>query len=337
MRRAMLLAVALHGAGCLSSRYSVRAEALQQLASQPPETRWQRVRVVQGIGGDEAPPEAGVTVVTVDPSLLLVGLTPSPGRSIANLAPPPLRAGGTAGGARGGGGGGGGGRGGAWVVAAVVVAAAAGALVLAGIEGARYDGWVATHPDEPVYLDTPNGTTVVPLSQLTPGLAAQAAGGSLYEGPVPRFERRGRAPLDRVGFTLQSAALAGEIPGSAPGSRAWAFGGRAFVGGFPVAQLGAGLLADVTTSGPETLVRVGVEAQAMPLLWLGAFAGGGYAMAHRASPTRTDGAPWFHAGLQLELPWTTRLSVQTRAGAQWTGLGEGGVWGPTFSLGLSIY
>lgn len=335
MRRVMLLAVALHGTGCLSSRYSVRADELRHLAAQPPEARWQRVRVVQGIGGDEAPPAAAVPVVGIDPALLVVGLASSPGRSIARVQPPPPRATGSAG--RGSRGGGGGGQGAAWVVAAVVVAAAAGALVLAGIEGARYDGWVATHPDEPVYLDTPGATTVVPLSQLTPALAAHASGASVYEGSLPRFERLGRAPLDRVGFTLQSAAIAGEIPGSTAATPAWAFGGRAFVGGFPLAQLGVGVLADVATSGPETLVRVGVEAQVMPLLWVGAFAGGGYAIAHRAAPTRSDGAPWFHAGLQLELPWTTRLSVQARAGAQWTGLGDGGVWGPGFSLGLAIY
>lgn len=333
----MLLAVALHGTGCLSSRYTLRADALRQLAAEPPEARWQRVRVVQGIGGDEAPPAAAAPVVGVDPTLLVVGLATSPGRAITRVQPPPARAAGTSGRSSGGGGGGGGGRAGAWVVAAVVVAAAVGAFVLAGVEGARYDGWVATHPDEPVYLDTPGATAVVPLSRLTPALAAQASGASIYEGPLPRFERLGRAPLNREGFTLQSAAIAGEIPGSTAGARAWAFGGRAFFGGFPLAQLGVGVLTDVATSGPETLVRVGVEAQVMPLLWVGAFAGGGYAVAHRAAPTRADGAPWFHAGLQFELPWTTRLSAQARAGAQWTGLGEGGVWGPGFSLGLAIY
>lgn len=133
MRRVMLLAVALHGTGCLSSRYSVRADELRHLAAQPPEARWQRVRVVQGIGGDEAPPAAAVPVVGIDPALLVVGLASSPGRSIARVQPPPPRATGSAG--RGSRGGGGGGQGAAWVVAAVVVAAAAGALVLAGIEG----------------------------------------------------------------------------------------------------------------------------------------------------------------------------------------------------------
>lgn len=335
MRRALLLLVAMHGAGCLSSRYGVRGDELRYLAQQPPEARWQSVRVVQGLGGDTPPPSAAPAVV-VDPGLLAIGVGSSGNHG--RVQPPPApRVTGSSGGARGGSWGGGGGRSGAWVVAAVVVAAAAGAFILAGLEGARYDGWVATSPDEPLYLDTPGATTVVPLSQLTPELAAQASGASVYEGSVPRFERLGRAPLDRVGFTLQSSVIAGEIPGSAPGERAWAFGGRALFGGFPIAQLGLGLLVDVASSGPETLLRAGVEAQAMPLLWVGAFAGGGYGVAYLANPTRSEGAPWFHAGAQFELPWTTRLSVQARAGAQWTGVGEGGVWGPAFSLGLSIF
>jgi hypothetical protein len=195
MRRWWLLAVALHGTGCLSSRYSVRADELRHLAAQPPEARWQRVRVVQGIGGDEAPPAAAVAVVEVDPALLVVGLASSPGRSIARVQPPPPRAAGSAGR---GSTGRGDGRGGAWVVAAVVAAAAVGTFVLAGIEGARYDGWVATHPDEPVYLDTPGATTVVPLSQLTPALAAQSSGASVYEGSLPRFERLGRARREQA-------------------------------------------------------------------------------------------------------------------------------------------
>ena len=85
MRRGLLLAVALHGTGCLSSRYSVRADELRQLAAQPPAARWQRVRVVQGIGGDEAPPASAATVVEFDPALLVVGLATTPGRAVARV------------------------------------------------------------------------------------------------------------------------------------------------------------------------------------------------------------------------------------------------------------
>ena len=330
MRRALLLLVALHGGACLSSRYSVRAEALQELAAQPPASRGQRVRVVQGIGGDEAPP-AYVVTVGVDPSLLAVGVASASVGVQTRTAQDPTRPSSGGPGVRGGSG-----RSAAWVVAAVVVAATVGVFVLAGVEGARFDGWIATSPDEPVYLDTPGAVTVLPLSALTPALAARAHGASLYEGPTPRFTRLRRAPLDRVGFTLQSAAVAGQIPGSAAGIPVWAFGGRALFGGFPIPQLGLGLLTDVATSGPETLLRVGGEAQAMPLRWIGAFVGGGYGVLWRADPTRSEGVPWFHGGAQVEVPCTTRFSVQARAGAQWTGGGDG-AWGPTFSLGLSVY
>lgn len=340
MRRALLLTAALHATGCLSSSYRVRGDELARLSQTDPEARWQRVRAVQQLGGDEPPP-GGVVLAPVafvpDPVgvVLVPGVRPARQRV---APPPPARSSGGPRSARGGGGGGGGnGRLDAWVVAAVVVGAAVGAFVLAGVEGARYDGWIATSPDEPLYLDTDQGVAVVPLSQLTPGLAAQSRGATVFEGSAPRFLRLGRAPLDRVGFTLQSGAVIGVIPGSRAGEGAWAYGGRALFGGFPLQQLGVGLLADIVSNGPETLVRVGGEAQVMPITWVGLYAGGGYASVYRADPTRSDPAPWFHAGLQLEGPVTTRLSVLGRAGAQWTGVGEGGTWGPGFSLGLAVY
>lgn len=343
MRRALLLIAALHATGCLSSSYRIRPDELQRLAQTDPEARWQRVRAVQGIGTDAQPPGAVVIApVAFVPDPLGVALVPGwthprhGGRPQVAPAPPPAS---RPSGGRGGGGGGGGGRGGldAWVVAAVVVAAAVGAFVLAGVEGARYDGWIATNPDEPLYLDMGDGVSVVPISQLSPALAAQSRGATVYEGYAPRFMRLGRAPLDRVGFTLQSSAVIAMIPGSREGEGAWAYGGRAFFGGFPMQQIGVGLLADVVSNGPETLVRVGAEAQVMPVTWVGAYVGGGYASAYRAQPTRSDPAPWFHAGAQAELPITTRLSVLGRAGAQWTGIGAGGTWGPAFSLGLAVY
>lgn len=341
MRRALLLTAALHAAGCLSASYRIRPDELQRLAQTDPEARWQRVRAVQGIGGD-APPSGTAVVAPVAfvPDPIGVALMPGVvhprrvGRPQVAPAPASRPSGGRGGG---GGGGGGGGRLDAWAIAAVVVGAAVGAFLLAGVEGARYDGWIATNPDEPLYLDIGDGVAVVPISQLSPALAAQSRGATVYEGYAPRFTRLGRAPLNRVGFTLQSSAVIGVIPGSRENEGAWAYGGRAFFGGFPIQQLGIGLLADVVSNGPETLVRVGAEAQVMPITWVGAYAGGGYASAYRAEPTRSNPAPWFHAGAQVEGPITTRLSVLGRAGAQWTGIGAGGTWGPAFALGLAVY
>src|ERR1041384_2563492 len=43
--------------GCLSNSYEIKRDELERLAAIAPENRWQSVRAVQRIGGDDYPPE----------------------------------------------------------------------------------------------------------------------------------------------------------------------------------------------------------------------------------------------------------------------------------------
>ena len=70
-------------------------------------------------------------------------------------------------------------------MAIVVVAAAGIVFVLAGTEGARYDGWMAVPPDETVYLDNADGADGAALDALAKelrkalGTAAQREEGAV--------------------------------------------------------------------------------------------------------------------------------------------------------------
>jgi hypothetical protein len=355
---ALLLPLALASPGCLSSSYRVTSDELARIARVAPEQRWQTVRVTQGLLDSDHPP-VNAGALRVGPPLVVVpdvfwfhgrsrvvprSWRSNPGASSGAVRPGVGGGGRSSGGGGGSSGGGGGGGGGAEVVAivAIVVVAAAGIVfVLAGTEGARYDGWMAVPPDETVYLDNADGSvTAVPLSALTPELVDQALGATIYEGRSERYLRLARAPLDRVGFTVQAGAVGAMLPRVGRGGHGFGAGGRAFFGGYPMRQAGLGATADIVAGADGTLLAsVGAEVQVMPLLWAGAYAGAGWSWLYPGEPVPRARGWYARAGAQLELPLTTRLAASLRAGVTRLDLdaGAGTLWMPELSLGLSLY
>lgn len=353
-------ALSLLCVGCLSSSYRIAQPELSRLARVPPGERWQAVRATQRLLASDAPPAPAVVVPANEPVLvpavyLFNGTSYTvPGSWGANPARWSSRTvrttggGGSGGGGSGGGGGssgGGGGRGGEVVAAVVVVVVAAAVMVfvLAGTEGARYDGWFGLPPDELLYVDEPDGSiTAVPLAAVTPEIADRSRGAVVYEGRDDRYLRLGRAPLDRVGLTVSSGPVAAAVPrvGRDDGSTHFGFGGRAFFGGFFVQQFGLGLTADVVaTTGGQVLAGGGVEAQAMPLTHVGAYVGaGGYAVVDDGPPAQSLSAWYARAGVQLELPLTTRLTAQLRLGASRVAPSDRpAAYVPEASVGMAVY
>jgi hypothetical protein len=364
VRAALVLAsCALASPGCLSASYRVASEELSRLARTTPEQRWQSVRVSQRVLESDHPPGDVVPVQVDAPVVLLPTVFWYHGRSWGvpghwrgnpgawRAAAPAGGAGPgvvhTGGGRSGGGGHSGGGRSGggpdAAVVAVAVLAAAGIVFVLAGTEGARYDGWVGVPPDETVFLDHPDGSvSAVPLAALTPELADSASGATIYEGYEGRFLRLGRAPLDRVGFTLQSGLVTALVPHTGVGASGSGFGigARAFFGGYPLAQLGLGASADVVAGeAGSVLALVGPEVQVMPLLWGGVYLGAGWSSLTSDDHSVRTGGWYVRGGAMFELPVTTRFAASLRAGLARLDYGSdaGLLLMPELSLGLSLY
>ena len=359
---ASVAALSLTATGCLSSSYSLRREELQRLARTAPEARWQAVRTTQRLLASDAPPSTQVALpttqtVTVLPSVYWYAgsaySVPSLWRNnpVGWASRASLRGGGGGTSGRSGssssssssGSSSGGSGSSAGAVVAAVVGAAFVVFILAGSEGARYDGWMGLPPDEMLYLDNPDGTvSSVPLSSLTPELADQSRGAAVYEGSTERYLRLARAPLDRVGFTVQSSAVFALIPRLGPGETGTVagFGGRAFFGGFPAQQVGLGVSTDVVGGTDGSLVaNVGGEVQVMPITWVGAYLGAGWSSFNTAVAAQGFTGWYARAGVQAELPFTTRLTGSLRAGA--TRVEGGGAlpaaWIPELALGLAIY
>jgi len=356
--------------GCLSRSYRVSQSELLRLSQLPPGERWQSVRATQGLLGDDIPPQRNVTmypvttVVTEPVSFAMGGrwrLTPprmdarwsrrgstlgsgtrlnigggsaGSGRSGGGSG----RSGGGGGSGGGSGGGGGSGSAGAVILVAVVLAAGVIVFVLAGSEGARYDGWMAVNPNEDLYLEQQGQTVAVPLSALTPELALSAYSATLYEGPEDRFGRLARAPLNRVGFTITTGVGIAGLPADGAEQMQAAFSGHTFVGYFPMQQLGFGVAADVLAR--NALVgTVGPELRAMPLLNAGAYLGGGWVFGRSGGTvTRDILGNFVRAGFLGELPVTTRMAFQLRAGLAWMNFNDiGSALVPEASAALAIY
>ncbi len=358
-----VLIPAMLSASCLSSSYSLSRDELSRLARTPPSQRWQAVRVTQRMMDSDNPPEASAALPSPEPVMVPQtywfggrwysvpghfqrGASMRVGTVASTSSTSSSRGGssrGSSGGSGGSGGGGGDGRGAAVVVLVVVVAAAVMVFVLAATEGARYDGWVGLPPDEPLYINEPDGSLVaVPLSGLTPELADNARGAVVYEGSEERYLQLGRAPLNRRGLTVQSALVTAAVPRLDDPAGGWTagVGGRAFFGGFPVHEVGVGAAVDVmgTTDG-SVIANVGAEAQVMPLNNVGAYAGGGWSWMYPGLSGRNVSTWHLRAGAQFELPFTTRLSGTLRAGVtRYAGDAiMSDVWSPELTLGLSVY
>jgi hypothetical protein len=332
--------LALTSAGCPNQNYRLKRGELMALSQQPPETRSSRVRVVQGLGDQDTPPEpaprvrGGASVIIVAP--IWVGGSPR-------------RHNHGGGGVHSHGAGGGGFKGGGSNVAAskkesakvVLILAAIAAGALAVTEGVRYDGWVGVHPMHPVHLWGPNDEyTWMPLAEVTPEVAAWADKAVIREHEGP-WQPLGRAPLDRQGFTYSlllgssEIALIGDDP--KPG-----FLGRFQLGYYPLHMVG--IQADIAYGWGEDDIgatifdgRYSLEVDVMPLD-AGIFHAGGYGqigLAYRSDDgiqhDDQDTLLGFGAIGQLEL--TTRLALTLRAGhvlVHDEGLSE-------LTFGISIY
>ena len=297
-----------------------------------------------------APPGGGGTVgvtpgggtVGAAPTAGTVGVTPAPGGTApGGTAPNPSGSGGTGGGSGGSGGSGGGGDGTAVVVVVVVALSAVVALVLAGTEGARYDGWARLNPMHPVHVLASDGSTSwVPLALLDAQTAAAATELLVSEDEGP-FLTLGRAPLNRVGFVYGMEGGVASLRGRR-GLTGAAFAAHVQLGFFPLQQLG--LLFDTLLGlgdrDGNTLVNAqfGGELQALPLA-LGPVHLGAFGRVGTASPTQRDERWALSVGggglVQLEL--TTRLALTLRGGATYVNEARGGVVTGEGMLGLAVY
>ncbi len=302
---ALVVALLTAASGCLSTAHRIPRAELMALAQKPPESRGDRVRVIQAWAGDEGPPRAPA----VDSGAHVyvgVGVDGDVGGPIVNHVASPQAAKLQAHESK------------DWIILAALLA-----ITLAATEGARYDGWVRLHPMYPIHLYGPNGEyTWVPLAQLDPQTAAWAQRAYVREGEGP-WTALGRAPLDRVGFTYSVLLGAGQIP-SVDGARTPGFLGHLQLGVFPAKTVG--LLFDLGLGWRDDLAanttydaRYALELQAVPFA-AGPFHFGGFGQLGFA--TRLEDAPGgrdssstlFGGGAMLQIELTTRLAITARAG-----------------------
>jgi hypothetical protein len=343
----------LFALGCLSNSYYVERDELQRLSSLPPESRWESVRAVQRIGGSDNPPDDDsaigrgpggpvyVSTVVVDSHHHYRDYPPRR----ASVRPVADASGSVATGSVGkiSSKKGNGDPAAAVLVAAAVVVGAGTGFALAASEGARYDGWVAVNPDEPVHLRLRGGgTTAVPLSSLSPTDVALAEGATIYEGDAERFPKLGRAPLDRAGFTFTTALHLGGMAqiDHAPASGA---GGYLLLGGniANVVTLGFGATVDSGIDSKRSLLMATIapELQVFPIRYVGLYGAAGWAFRNTGIDygTRADQGWLVRGGLVGELPMTTRLALQARAGLSEQFFPEQRALTWEGQLGLAIY
>lgn len=239
--------------------------------------------------------------------------------------------------------------------AAVVIIAAAAAFTvgLVATEGARYDGWVATAPDQPVHLRLGDGGYwSVPLWAIDPSMASMAEEAVLVENEYRGLQMLGRAPLDRKGgvwrmegggYQLATMDSTAAKQTSMGGGATMAFGGfpHQMVGILGTVSLGGG----THMGGDVFMARYGLELDVMPLalgpLHLGGYGWGG--MSYTSSDggslvtqERSRGAG--SLGVLGELELTTRLALSLRAGATMELSGDHSgtpLW--MFNVGFSVY
>lgn len=364
--------------GCLSHEHRVHPDALAALAATPPEQRGQPVRVVQKLGARRAapvapaaapppppppppayPPDAyqggpnvwvGVQVgVPVDhgPRPGPPGVRP-PSSGFGQPAPPMPsgKSGGSSGGApspgsdaltddlR--------------VLAIVVVAVAAFAAVgLLATEGARYDGYAALAPTQPLHLRSRSaGDRVITVADLRPHDLAGLDEAVVADDEGYGLYLLGRAPLDRRGFAFKLDFGSTEL--NLGRYLTSGFASSLQLGYFPLQHLG--LLATAQLGfGTSDLERrdffrntLGLEAQGflpgLSFLHLGGYLNAGNQLVTADGGFRQS-RPIVGAGLLLEIELTTRLALTARAGWTWTNLPGGGWEAGGFQMagGVAIY
>ena len=317
----VLAAVGLLLAGCLSQSHVIPRNELQTLANKDPQTRGQRVRVIQSFATSSEPPPAprvdggtNVSVVVVAPvhtSSPRPARRPSAKREADDAK--------------------------FWIILAAAVAVGA-----AVTEGARYDGWVELHPMHPVHLYGWDGSYIwMPLAHVTPETAAWARKAVVRTSEGP-WRPLGRAPLNRRGWTYSVLLGTSEVP-AANSSNERGFTGHIQFGRFPSRELG--ILLDISMGWAENEFaetmydsRTSLELQYFPVA-LGILHAGGFGqlgVGYRLDDSlggrdRQDFLIGGGAMLQLEL--TTRLAITGRAGVT-------RIYGTNtsdFTVGLSIY
>jgi hypothetical protein len=355
------------GSGCLSNEYVIPADELARMVELPPQTRGDRVRIVQKIGErrtfatepgawpplDGPPPGDGSVGVWYEGPIILpgppvAGRAPPPAPPVAGTRPLPARprdAGGKSS-WRGGGGGGGGGKNDLIVVALVVLALATVSVVaLSFTEGSRYDGVAQIAPGQPVHLENELGQErVLPLGALSRGDVIGTSAAVVMDDEGYGLRLTGRGPLDRRGgaFKLDVGTLASSVAGDPVTGLA----ANLQAGGFPLQRLG--ILAAVSAGGGSdslgrtfTRYDLGLELQSFPVrlgrLHAGPFVHGGYQFISEADERDRSG-PAVGGGLMLEVDLTTRLALYARAGVTGAHLGQDD-WRTTaaLTLGLAVY
>lgn len=229
------------------------------------------------------------------------------------------------------------------LLTAVVVGA-----VLAGTEGARYDGWVAVHPHHPLHVVGPQGHRLIALDELREGEIGPEDTAVIVGPEGAGTWLRGRAPLDRQGFSYH---VGGGFGGSQLGGTLVQSGGTGEIGlgVFPSSMIGlAGRFQfgrGFAQGGDYLTIRAGGEAQALPidLGWfhLGGYGGAGYEWVKAGLgdlPELDEDRLYMQIGGLAELEWTTRLALYLRYGISSALIGPNtSAWTPDFSIGLSIY
>ena len=340
--------------GCLTTSHRIPNQELYALAQKDPATRGQAVRVVQNMGGQEAPDVyaggrvTNNTVFFVN-SPVWVGGTPryyaydrygygnrrgGLGNPGAPVGPATLgkRTGGVAKSEKD-----------EAVILLVLAGIAAGGLALT--EGLRYDGWLSVNPMHPVHLYGRGGEyTWMPLADITPQVAAWTRRAYVRsdEGPVLKL---GRAPLNRRGFNYNFYLGAGEVALIQGGSKE-GFQSHIELGFFPTQNfgilwdLGFGWTQQIEDGIEDDIVfekRSGLNLQYFPLA-VGKLHGGLYGTV--GGTTRADdffgsinSDIYLGGGALLQLELTTRMALTGRLGitnAYNENLSE-------FLLGISIY
>lgn len=375
------LTLAFAVTGCLSPTYVIPPGEISRIAQQPANMRGQRLRVVQRFltadeppvrSGWSAPPPAtpgaplGVSpppgygdgpyvyphfyFQLGDPSFGPLGLHGGPprgaivGKAAASApnTPGPTSAGLPSGGlpsntdTE------------AMIIAAVVAGVGVG-IGLAATEGARYDGWVAVHPEHPVHLMSPGGRSrLVPLSHLSPAAVLPGEEAVIRRDQGIGLWELGRAPLSREGFCYGFGMGRLELPVAHYG-RVGLTSGQFELGYFPsqhVGLLGSIALGWGSTDlgGLATVVTPTFEVQLIPIrLWLvhlGLFGQIGRSWATTDGgdlPFADSAVPVLGGGLIMQWDITTRLAMTFRWGSSWRMLSAAEPTTQQFTIGMTIY
>ena len=237
------------------------------------------------------------------------------------------------------------------IIGVAIAAAVVATIVFASSEGARYDGVVAVHPHHPLHLsDRAGDERLVALDELTRDDVAAAHSVVVVADEGAGLWRRGRMPLDRVGFAWEMAG--GWTLQQVSPDRALS-GGMAHIGlgGYLLPSLGvlgtldAGRGSDDYTSGDYWFARYGAEVSWLPIAFahfhLGPRVGAGWQYLN------TGGGDWpylaatqFYATAFVNSEWdlTTRLGFSIRGGGMWQPASAWrGSFQPEIVMGFNVY